>query len=168
MKSSHPVGTHDLLCHTGDEKMKILLTVQIGSPIVLCAYPLIALSCAALAQENAMMQARTPRSLRLPVMRCLTVRCRCLTKSQYLTHRKAPLPREITRSPVMAAQRCCRTDMLARYTRMIGPQTWGLTTRYTWPVQTWPPHLLSLWGAMPTRERLADSSHGHYRVGLRT
>jgi hypothetical protein len=68
-----------------------------------------------------MMQAMTALSLRLPIIMCLPVRFRFLMKSQYFTHRKSPLTREITRDPLMSAQQCFGADMLARYATIIGP-----------------------------------------------
>jgi hypothetical protein len=67
-----------------------------------------------------MMQARTSPFLRLPVMLCLPVRFRGLTTSQYLTHRDSLLTREITRAPLIFAQRCFGADVPARYARMAG------------------------------------------------
>lgn len=74
-----------------------------------------------------MMQARTSRSLRLPVMMCFPIRSRFLTKSQYLTHSKSLLTGEITWAPLMSAQRYFGADVLARYARITRPRTSGLT-----------------------------------------
>jgi hypothetical protein len=62
-----------------------------------------------------MKQARTPRSSRLPVMLGLPVRFRFLTVSQDFTLRESPRPREITRAPLMCAQRHFGTDAPARH-----------------------------------------------------
>jgi hypothetical protein len=81
-----------------------------------------------------MMQATTVLSLKLPVMMCLPVQFHFLTTSHYCAHSKSPLIREITRAPLMSAQRYCGADVLARYARMTGPRTFGLTHDYTWHV----------------------------------
>jgi hypothetical protein len=67
-----------------------------------------------------MMQAMTSLSLTLPVLTCLPVLFRVLTTSQNLTHGNFPLTREITRAPLMSAQKCVGADALARYARMTG------------------------------------------------
>jgi hypothetical protein len=65
-----------------------------------------------------MMQAMTPRFLMLPVTTCLPVLYRFLTTPQNLTPGDSPLTREITRAPLMSAQKCVGADALARYARM--------------------------------------------------
>jgi hypothetical protein len=65
-----------------------------------------------------MMQATTALSLKLPVMMCLPVQFRFLTKSQYFTYSKLPLTREIMRAPLMSAQWYVEADVPTRYTRM--------------------------------------------------
>jgi hypothetical protein len=87
------------------------------------------------------MQARTSRSLRLPMMRCLPVPFRCLTTSQYLTHCKSLLTREITRAPLMSTQRYFGADAPARYARMTEPRTYGLTHGYTLHVAAMAGHI---------------------------
>jgi hypothetical protein len=70
-----------------------------------------------------MMQATAALSLTLPVMTCLPGLFHVLTTSQYLTHSKSPLTREITYVSSMSARRCVEADVLASYAKMTGPRT---------------------------------------------
>src|SRR5262245_27814595 len=81
-----------------------------------------------------MMQAMTPRFLTLPVLTGLPVLCRVLTTSQHLTPGDFPLTRAITRAPLMSAPRGIGADVLARYPRRTGLQTWRVSHGDPWRV----------------------------------
>jgi hypothetical protein len=74
-----------------------------------------------------MMQATTSLSLTLPVMTCLPVWFRSLTRTQYLTHGESPLTRGITRDPSLSTQKWLVVDVRVTHAEIIGPQVSDLS-----------------------------------------
>jgi len=87
------------------------------------------------------MQARTSPSLRLPVIMGLPVRFRCLTTSQYLTHRDPSSHKRDHASATDVRSEVFRSRRAGEIRQDGRPRTYGLTHSYTWHVATMEGHL---------------------------